>query len=113
MDTIEINGETYRRVDTSAERPYVVVCGHGGRTVLYGYAIDPAAGAPITLRRARMVIRWDAKCGAITGFAESGPVADTRLSKTVAEVHDACAQSLMPVSPKTAAKIEAWPVYGV
>lgn len=88
---------------------YIVCCGTNGRAVLIGEAqADPIAGEPITLRNARMVLRWDAPCGGLLGLAANGPKGDTRITAAVDRHGDECVRQWVAVSEEARREIEKW-----
>jgi len=117
LNTIEINGVTYAQVSdataVASQGDAVLVCGgKTGRAVLVGYTREPiTVGEPYTLHNARMLIYWPSACGGLLGFAQDGPKAGTRLSRTVDEVSDAIAHQVMPLSAEVMTAIEEWEVY--
>lgn len=86
----------------------VIVCGGTiGRAVIY-CRVDaiPEPGAPVVMRDARMVLRWDGP--GLFAMASSGPVGNTRITSAVAEVRDTCRQ-VLTVSEHAAAALDRWP----
>ena len=90
----------------------VIICGGAtGRAVIYGEVDEfPQAEMPVTIRNARMVLRWDEQCGGLLGLSQVGPKGDTRLTRTVGQVSDTARQALA-VSDEAATAINAWPDY--
>lgn len=91
------------------ERPYIVCTGANGRAVVYGYSTrKPVVGKPISLRRAKMVLRWT-KTG-LMGLAETGPEDGARLTHAVEET-GCTVEQYLTVSETAAEKIDGWPSY--
>ena len=90
----------------------ILLCGGKvGRAVVYGIVDKmPEPGQKVELRDARMVLRWDEKCGGLFGLAKNGPKDDTRITCSINVVTDTCRQALI-VSPEAEAAIDAWPNY--
>lgn len=89
---------------------YIVCCGANGRAVLIGESdSDPVAGKPISLKNARMVLKWDAECGGLLGLAANGPKGDTRITAAVEKHGDECVRQWVSVSGAAKKEILAWP----
>lgn len=88
---------------------YIVCCGSNGRAVLVGESdSEPVAGQSIILANARMVLRWDSKCGGLLGLAANGPRGDTRITASVAKHGDECVKQWIAVSESAAKEINEW-----
>ena len=84
----------------------IIAGGETGQCLVYGYADKyPEVGVPCTLRRARMVLRFDRH--GVFGLAAKGPVGDTRLTPVVARTTDTPKQ-VIEVSPEAAEAIDGW-----
>jgi hypothetical protein len=98
-------------MEKKAGVPVIVCSGEHGRAVVYGLASGPLVpGEPVTLRRARMVLRWDVH--GLFGFAAAGPRGDTRLTHEVEETTITRWTESLAVSPAARAAIEGWRAYG-
>ena len=87
----------------------IVSAGKRGTAVLYG-DIDspPVAGQPITVRNARMILRWPAECGGLLGLAGRGPVPGTAITAAVPSTTTSCWTDWTEVSSEAAEAIDAW-----
>lgn len=96
---------------TKKQIPAIVCGGETGRAVVFGY-VDriPNPDEPVRISGARMVLRWDSKCGGLFGLATKGPASETRITAPVDVVTDTCRQALS-VTPEAAERIEQWPAY--
>lgn len=96
---------------SAAQTPIILCAGANGRAVVFGW-VDrlPEPGRPVTLHRARMVLRWASR--GLLGLAASGPTGDTRITAAVAWTTATVWQESMAVSPQAAAAIDGWPAYG-
>lgn len=100
---------TKKRATKKAGIPVIVCVGTPGRAVVYGLVdAEPSVGGPVTLRGARMVLRWDAACGGLFGLAATGPAGDTRITAPVAVTGAAVVSEWVAVSPAAAAAIDGW-----
>ena len=89
--------------------PVIVCGGELGRAVIFGYAKRlPKAKESCTIYDARMVLRWDEKCGGLFGLAAKGPVGETKVTSTVEQVNDIWQQALT-VSDFAANSFLEWP----
>ena len=89
--------------------PVIVCGGELGRAVIFGYAKRlPKAKESCTIYDARMVLRWDAKCGGLFGLSVKGPAGDTQVTSAVANVNDTWQQALT-VSEAAAKSFAEWP----
>ena len=101
---------TKGRSKKCVEKRIILCCGNNGRAVVYGTVdAEPAAGRPVRLRNARMILYWSAECGGLFGLARSGPKTDTRITATVDEVVETSWQEFLAVSDAAVEKIERWP----
>ncbi len=91
--------------------PIIVCTGTNGRAVVFGYVDkEPDVGDLVTIYDARMVLRWDEKCGGLFGLAANGPKGDTRLTAPV-DYAKCQAVQVLSVSEKSAILIrdaEVW-----
>lgn len=91
------------------EKPIILCCGANGRAVVYGYVNrDPVPGKAVTLRRARLVLYWDAACGGLLGLAAKGPRGSTRITHAVDSVTETVWQEAVSVSPEAARELDEW-----
>ena len=90
----------------------ILCCGANGRGVVYGeVSKKPVPGEPVTLRNARMVLRWSTACGGLFGLAAMGPrgqPTDTRITHAVAETTETVWREYIVVSPAAAQQFAAW-----
>ncbi|MHC4575749.1 MAG: DUF6948 domain-containing protein [Planctomycetota bacterium] len=93
----------------SKKIPAIVCAGSQGRAVVYGY-VDalPEADRAVTIRRARMVLRWPISCGGLFGLAANGPRDGLRLTSAV-ESTTCTARQALAVSPEAAVMLDEWP----
>lgn len=88
--------------------PIILCAGPNGRAVIYGRVeSEPEAGQPVTLRGARMIIRWAGDRG-LFGVAERGPESGSNVSPVVSTVYETSWLSWLSCSDDAAAAIEAW-----
>lgn len=85
---------------TKQERPVIICTVHRG--VFFGYATD-TTGENVTLKRARMAIRWGTTRG-IMELAEVGPNATSKISSR-ADLDLRAVTCVMEVTP---AAVTAW-----
>ena len=90
------------------EMPIILCCGDKGRAVVYGYVLgEPVPGEPVTLRRARMVIRWAGR-GGLFGVAASGPATGSAITVAVGSTTETVWQEWIAVSPEAADILDSW-----
>ena len=85
---------------SKTERPVIVCTEHRG--VFFGYAIN-TQGAEITLRKARMAIRFGTTRG-VMELAETGPTRDSKISARA----DIDVRKVTAVFAVTPAAAKAW-----
>ena len=91
------------------ETPIILCCGKNGRAVVYGYVDEPPkAGRPVTLRRAKMVLRWPSECKGLFGLAANGPKSGTRLTPAVQSTTETTWQEWVQVSQAAAEGLDSW-----
>ena len=87
----------------------IVSAGKRGTAVLYGEIAEaPVAGRPVTIRNARMILRWPAECGGLLGLAARGPVPGTAITAAVPSTTPSCWTDWTEVSSEAAEAIDAW-----
>ena len=92
--------------------PAIICAGENGRAVVFGW-VDalPEPDEKVTIHNARMVLRWDEKCGGLFGLAANGPAADTRITHLV-EQTTCVARQALTVTPEAAKGITRWKPWG-
>jgi len=87
----------------------VIICGGAqGRAVIYGYVKGvPHPEQPVTIHRARMVLRWEGRRG-LLALAKHGPEEGSRITCSVPMVRDTARQVIV-VSPEAALALDGWP----
>ena len=95
---------------TKKQDPIILCAGSNGRAVIFGTPTKkPVPGQPVTLKNARMVLRWAASCGGLFGLAAKGPKGDTRMTHAVAETTATQWRETVAVSTEAAKGLESWP----
>lgn len=91
--------------------PIILCATKQGRAVIYGRVeSEPVVGEPVELHDARMVLRWDAKCGGLFGLAAKGPKSDTRITAAVKKTVASDWKEWMTVSEEAAKALDEWKV---
>ena len=86
--------------------PAIICTGETGRAVVFGYVSAlPQPEQPVTIKDARMIIRWD-KNG-LFGLACEGPKGDTRISGKV-PVTTCTAKQAIECTKNAALAIKKW-----
>lgn len=95
---------------TKTKKPIILCCGASGRALVYGYVDgDPVAGQPVTLRDARMVLRFAVH--GLFGLAAKGPAGDTRITHAVPATTETVWQEWIAVTTDAATAIDGWHAY--
>ena len=90
-------------------KPIILCCGENGRAVIFGFVDrEPTPGDPVTIYRARMILRWDRRCGGLFGLAANGPKGDTRLTPTVEKTVETKWQEWITVTSHAAELLGVW-----
>ena len=91
---------------------YIVCCGTNGQAVIVGGCdSEPVCGEPVTLRNARMVLRWPAACGGLFGLAAKGPRDGLRLTEAVDATATEAGRQWLTVPDGVAEQLRAWPAF--
>ena len=91
--------------------PAIICAGETGRAVVFGYVEKlPEPNETISIKNARMVLRWSGECGGLFGLATNGPKGDTRITAEVQETTCTARQALT-VSSQSEADIKTWPAW--
>jgi len=90
-------------------KPIILCAGPNGRAVIFGLVTeDPVPGEPVTLRDARMVLRWEGGSG-LFGLAANGPQPGSRITAPVESTTATVWREVIEVSPAAADAITGWP----
>lgn len=93
-----------KKATVAAERPVIVCTEHRG--VFFGYACD-TSGDRVTLRRARMAIRFGTDRG-VMQLCETGATQSTKMSAR-ADIEVRKVTAVFEVTPAAVASLEAAP----
>lgn len=92
--------------ETNGERAVVICTKYRG--VFFGYAAD-TNGSTITLKRARMCVRWEAAMKGVMGLASQGPDEDCRVSDPVESIELRGVSAVLAVSDDAILRWESGP----
>jgi hypothetical protein len=92
-----------KKSNGKSERAVVVTTEHRG--VFFGYTGDKADGNVVTLKRARLCLRWSDELKGFMGLAATGPTKNCRIGPAAPEITLKKVTSVMNASPEA---VEAW-----